>query len=507
MRYPVLLAALLALSGLSSCAREHGSKTVAAVHETQAVPAPQEPTGGPRLDGAAGPSPTDSRVEELLAKLRELPQGRFLGNAYFDMHGNVNDALQELMIIRFAATQRICTELDSTDRAKLPDYVEALYDVLGFVKDPGSIGWLEKGFKGERAGELNALYMRRWRTFLRGADCEDVRWVEGSAQWSAFFRRLLEHEVDPERRIETLRAMQGWLHDPDTLAFFESQECSRAVRGHELLIAQAYLHQHGRSIDAVRLRATIDELKGTPQGAELLLEFADEIRHEAFVPWLVSVAGPKTYEEGVGSVQWVLEEITFRRDVSGHDEWEAWYAGHGTEGRHVWINEAVREFLQLLAADPTKANAFLERAVYRWKDVMLLPYVDELLKHKVIHNELVGWINLTYRPYWREELRPVAERIIAESGNDLDCQAEYLLKGLDFLDPGNTTWADHVHMDNMRICTVQGIEKQAAGSPQRDVPASLRRPTSGARREGSAKRRTPNEAPKPRPRKPNAAAE
>jgi hypothetical protein len=367
------------------------------------------------------------------------------------MHGNANAQLQELMVLRFAATRRICQELDSTERSTLPLHVRTLHNVLAFVKDPASIGWLERNLESDRAGEFYDFYLPHWHTFLWGAPHEDVKWVQGAEHWSAFFRRLYAREHDEQHRVEILEAMRAWLHDADTLTFFANMERSPEVTGHALLIAQAYLHQHGVPLNADRVNATIEQLRVEPETAKLLLEYADEIRHEAYIPWLISIVGPKTPKDQVGSAQWVLEEITFRRDVSGQDEWEAWYARFGSENRRVWADRVVREYLGLLEADPTQALAFLDRAMYRWKDILLLPHMDELLKHKVIHNELVGWINLTYRPHWRNELQAVARRILAESGDDLEGWAKGLLHGLDFLEGEEMTWEEHVHRDNMRM--------------------------------------------------------
>lgn len=400
------------------------------------------------------PCRAEPKAERFLTELRKLPQsGSYRWeNYHYDMHGNADPTIQGLMRLRFEATGAICDELDRTNRDEFPRHVAALYHVLGFVKDPNSIPWLDKKFEEGLAAELFELWLPRWRqpSFLRGPGHEYIKWIESSGRWSAFFRSRLKAEDQVDRRLAILYAMQGWLHDADTLSFFVDLEKAPKVSGEELLIAQTYLHQHGRPLDAGRLTQAITELQAAPDGKWLLLEFADELRHPLFVPWLVSIVGPKS-DNSVGNAQWVLEEITFRRDVAGREAWTKWYEQHRGETREEWAAQAVDEFLRLLSDDVERAKAFLDRAVYRWKDPLLLPHMERLLKHKVIHNDLVGWINLTYRPYWRERLQPIAERIIRESSENLESWANGLLKELDFLDSGKDTWAEHVRRTNMRI--------------------------------------------------------
>lgn len=451
MRCFAIPTVLVMLLSAASCTQRDTSRTRSVAQNGRtpsAAPEPGDPSASDPDD-----SLIDSRIEAILTELRALPRrkGGFFWCWHYDWHGNANESLQQLMKMRFAATRRICQELDAADRAEFPTYVWTLYHVLGFVKDPASIAWLDADLGHDRETDLYESYMPHWRTFLRGAGHDYVKWVEDPARWSAFFQRLYGRENDPERRFTILYAMQEWLHDPSTLAFFTRQEQSSETRGEELLIAQLYLHQHARDFDVERLKRTIDELKSAEEAASLLLSFADQIRHEAFVPGLISVAGPKTNEAHVGSVQWVLEEISFRRDVSGREEWTAWYARHGHETRQEWIEGAVREFLELIDARPLEAKAFLDKAMYRWKDIMLLPHMEELLKHKIIHDELVGWINLTYRPHWRQSLHAVAKRIIEESGDDLAGWAVGLLRGLDFLEGRTTTWKGHVRADNSKL--------------------------------------------------------
>jgi hypothetical protein len=213
-------------------------------------------------------------------------------------------------------------------------------------------------------------------------------------------------------------------------------------------LAQVYLHQHGQTYDQSRLKVAIKELSRTPTGSRELRRYARELRDEAFVPWLVSIVKPPDPDRlrrasEPSDAHELLTRITFRRDLSSPRAWRAWLAKEGKLGQRAWMRKAMERLLRLLAKDPKAGKAFLEKAVYEWNDSRFVVHVPRLIKHRSLHNDLVGWINLTAmtNPYWRKKLRPFARKIIAQSGKHLKDWARRLLQELGYLpDPDPETW-------------------------------------------------------------------
>jgi hypothetical protein len=247
--------------------------------------------------------------------------------------------------------------------------------------------------------------------------------------------------------------MQGWLHEPATLECFRRIEQSTRASGEEILIAQLYLQQHGASFSTNLLETTIEHLSGIKGSQPVLLEHADEFRHEAFLPWLVSIVDDGRTEES-GDAQWVLEAITFRRDIQGRAAWRKWATLHIAEGRRAWKDRAVTELEALAKTNPPAAKQFMDKAMYRWKDPILLQDMERLADHKSLHNEILGWINLTYE-YHQKRLQPrfraLALRILKDSERDLEDWARRLTLDWDFLHKDETSWEDHIRSSNLRV--------------------------------------------------------
>lgn len=400
---------------------------------------------------AADPIGNPKKQFEQLRKLSQKSD-RF-GNAYYDLHGNAHQSLQTLMIARFAATDSICTELDSESAMDLPRYRAALFHVLAEVKDPASIPWLERQLQGSRKDDVVQYWLPHWKTYLRGASVGEVKWLTEPAKWSQFFYHWWQRETNADDRVSILRAMLGWLHDPGTLARFREIEQSSRSSDEEILLAQLYLHQHTTVFSTNRLKETIDRL-GTAQDKEdFLLGCADEFRHEAFVPWLIQVVEQFPKEES-GNAQWVLEAITFRRDVVGHEAWQHWISRHREEGRQKWKEDAIAELKTLANTNSAAAVRFMERAMYRWKDIALLSDMEQLANYKSLHNEIIGWINLTYQyrhQQFRSRLQSLALKIVNESENDLEDWAKRLTKAWDFLYEQKMSWEQYVRLTNMKM--------------------------------------------------------
>jgi len=397
-----------------------------------------------------------SKPENIFKELKSLPQASDDFSAYYDMHGNANQRLQVLMVGRFEFTTNICRELDSTDAKLFPGYVAALYDVLATVKDPASIPWLERHLAGSRRDQIFTDWLPHWRTYLRGAGTEDERWFAGREKWAAFFLKWAKSETQPEQRTAVLRTMQGWLNDPQTLAFFVQLEADSKTSDEDLLTAQLFLQQQGQPFDAEKLQKVIKRLGNSERGRKILLEYANEMKHEAFVPWLLETV-EENPEEDSGNAQWVLEAITFRRDVQGRAAWQKWAGEHGKEGRKAWMEEASIQLLALAKTNLPAAQTFMDKAMYRWKGPIMLPTMERLADFKPLHNEIVGWINLTYNgarhhpPQFCDQLRTLALRIQKESEPDLADWAKRLMHDWDFLFVDTTTWEEFIQMSNSRV--------------------------------------------------------
>ena len=241
-------------------------------------------------------------------------------------------------------------------------------------------------------------------------------------------------------------AIQGWLHDTNTLDFFTRIERSGKESGEELLVAELYLQQHGQTFDSARLASVIEQFPKTTESEEILLKYAGELRHQSFVPWLLQIVEEEPREK-YGNAQWVLEGITFRLDVRGRTAWNDWAAKHANETRAIWKEQAVSELLALAKTNLPAAQKFMSEANYRWNDVMLLADMERLAEFKPLHSEIVGWINLTYhqQPFVRARFRALALKIQRESGDSLERWAKELMRSWDFLyedkRPGKNSFA------------------------------------------------------------------
>lgn len=393
-------------------------------------------------------------AEELIAQLRAIPladEPRGMhGDEFFDMHGNAIGELQALMKLRFAATRAICHELERP--AQAPRYASALCDMLAFVKDPAAIPWMERRLHQPDAGILrDSLVGERWRTELYGAFPEDLKWIRQPDEWAAFFRRLIAEAGSEKERVPLERVLAGWFHDRETIAFFAQLEKTASPESEELFCAQLYLHQHKLPYDPAKTAASIAALRSSEAGRKQLLEYADELRDPAFIPWLIEIVEPATEEVNVGGAQWILEEITFCRGISGRTNWRRWFEQHKDEGRAQWIAAAFADLKTIAAADPRAAHQTLKDAVYRWKDRAALPHMQTLIAEPELAADLVGWINLSYHPFWRAELKALAAEVTLRHRAVLPPWAIDRLQGLDFIPHKPIEWEDYVVSSNISL--------------------------------------------------------
>ena len=394
---------------------------------------------------AAANARSADTVEGLLAQLRALPESKDeLASAFHDMHGNACDPLRDLMIARFAATARIL------DASKKPQHAFSLYRVLAFVRDPAALDWLDQRFEGPGKVALYQWWLPAWY----GSD----RWLEKPDAWAAFFRKRFAREADPAHKVELLSRLRSF-SDPGTVDLFVQMEASPAVTGEQRLAVDAYLRQQGRSFDRARLAATIASLKSNEAGTRTLLLYADQVRDEALVPWLISIVKPPTpprtviYAGDLPEVHELLQRITFQLEPKSPKAWKAWFDRHGRDGRETWAKDAMQQFQALMDKDPAEGARFLEKAVYFWNDSLLAPAMSKLASYQALHDHLVGWANLTLsaEPNRRPQIEPMIKRIMAVSGKRLAPWATGLLEDMEYLPKKQPTWEEWVRLINSRV--------------------------------------------------------
>ena len=379
---------------------------------------------------------------------------------FFDMHGNANETLVRLMQLRFEATAAIQNGIDRVEgKSRYARQVDGLYHVLGFVKDPAAIPWLENKLRlPATAKAVNESYMPGWHYgvgvgFSSNQEFGEWPWLNGREQWIAFFIRAFASAKSVERRMALANVLKGF-ENPVISQLFLKLRVS-ATDDREVLFVEAYLHQHGIAADGTRIAQAIDALDGNSQNRELLLGTADALRHEAFVPYLIktaNVADQFTYPPSFSS-RFALQKITFQLDIEEKKNWQAWYAKHRGESREQWVVAALQTFRGLLTEDPATAlKRFRECNVYRWNDMSVLPIImRDLLPRPEFASAIAGWINLTYTAAYRPQLQPIAEEL-AKHPERLDDWAKRLLQQRGFLpQTQRESWDDYVRISNSAL--------------------------------------------------------
>jgi hypothetical protein len=404
--------------------------------------------------GIVEAAPKDGEATRLVRALEQENQ-----EDLFDMHGNAHGSLLRLMALRFDATAAVEGGIDRLKRnPQKARLVAALYRVLGFVKDPASVPWLEAQLHSPQRQLVYDDYMGNWQDgigygFGNNRGFGGWRWLTGRDRWIAFF--IASHNTAPsaDRRVELMNILKGF-DDPPAMQFFlANRKIARDPR--EILLIEAYLHQHDMPVDGKRIASAIRTLSHGTRNRYLLIGTADALRHEAFVPYLISTLGVPE-----GNVaprdqlsQDVLEDITFELDIQDRTGWNAWYSKHRGESRDQWVQAAVDSFRKRLARDPKGAKQwFAEKALYRWNDTIVLPLIrSELLPRAEFHSGIAGWINMTYTEFYRPQLKPVAD-VLARHPEQLEDWARELLMEHGFVPlPKPETWEDYVQWSNRRM--------------------------------------------------------
>lgn len=377
----------------------------------------------------------------------------------FDMHGNANGKLRRLMVLRFNATTAVEAGIDRMERnARQAKLVAALYRLLGFVKDPASVPWLEKKLRSPERQSVYEFYMWKWQDGIGFGFGNNVGfggwpWLTGRERWIAFFIDTHDSEKSPDRRVELMNVLKGF-DDPPAMQFFLARR-KTVTDPREILLVEAYLHQHDLPIDGKRIASAVNVLAHDSRNRDLLLGTADALRHKAFVPYLISTLD--VAEESVSPAHYlsqdVLEDITFQLDIEDRKGWSVWYSEHRQESREQWVQSAIDSFRKQLARDPAGAKLwFAKKASYRWNDIVVLPWIrSDLLPRPEFRSEIAGWINMTYTEFNRTRLKPLGDQL-ARHPEQLEDWARGLLMERGFLPlPRSVKWEEYVQMSNMRV--------------------------------------------------------
>jgi len=342
--------------------------------------------------------------QALVARLRSLPP-----NQYFDEHWNADKRIRAVLKRRYSGTEAVCKEIDRATGNGSREYLGMLYYCLGYVKDPASIPWLERRLREGDSSLICEWWVRPWWAYPSGAHRLQLKWLNEPDRWAAFFRQQARREQDTERRLALLKPLAGWFHDHETIQFFVELEKAPGTEGETLVLTQLYLRQHKQPFDAARLPAAIERVRLQQGGVERLLWYAEELRHEAFMPLLISLAPAIPVREHIfdlpSHAQRALSNVTFRLDIVDQAGWQAWYANHRDENHEVWLRQAAVEFEAMADKDPKEARKFFEKAQYRWNDLALLPWIKRWTKFRYLGDYLMGWICSCFHPVWRDDLR------------------------------------------------------------------------------------------------------
>lgn len=391
-------------------------------------------------------APNTATAAQIVARLE---QGQSRDDFLFDMHGNANDDLQRLMVLRFGATDEVTRGIDRMDgEANLASARSALFSVLGFVKDPAAIQWLR-----ELLHSNPESFYRDYLPFWRGRrdGYGSWEWLTGRDRWIAFWLEAFQEERSPERRVDLLCVLCQF-DDAKVVSFFAARR-TEAKDPKEVLVVESYLSAHGVPANDARVVWAVDALRRAPKNTDFLISIAGSFRHEAFVPFLVDVSDktePNSYPP-YHAAERDLQGITFECTLHGKPAWQRWYVAHGKENRAAWTLSAVDTLRADLARNPKQAAQRFDKLIHCWDEIAMLPFVEATLApHAEFHSAIAGWINLTYSDFDRERLRPLAERI----GTDrhIEPWARRLLEERGYASGSlKPTWADSVQRDNMRM--------------------------------------------------------
>jgi hypothetical protein len=364
------------------------------------------------------------------------------GNTHFDMHGNPSADLLILLKAHFRPTKAICAELDRPDAKLDREDREALYYVLGHVKDPATIECLRDHLSQPDADLIYRHWLSGWLHTPIGPTAL-VKWVEQPERWSAFFTELLAKERDPERRVRLMHAMVDWLNDSKTLAYFQQQARDPQVKGEELMLVLLYLHIYGQPVDEERLTAAIHDVRATADKERLDL-YVNVFPHRAFIPLLLERA--EAAESGPAGtrayVDYCLARITWQFGIHGAAAWKEWYAQHRSESQDQWIEGALSELERLVDSNPHEAAVILHDNPDIWTAGPASARIPKWVRHKEVVDALVSWPDSRLFVVNAEWWRRLHKQIVAANPERTEKEWDELLKPLNDTVHREDTWEE-----------------------------------------------------------------
>lgn len=334
-------------------------------------------------------------------------------------HGWPASALTTLMEARFAATPALLTALEELDRESWngeetqAHYRRALYYVLGMVKDPAAIPWLLSRTTGTGRAEVYDTWLPTWHRGVRGPEFAERAWLENELAWGGVFRALATNADTPERRLVALEVLQQWFHDAATVSFFEAARSDIGATAEQRLTIESFFERNGLPVDDARVQVVVDELGVTEAGRRRLWRHSRRMRHEAFVPWLMSLLETERFEEF--HPWFALEDITLQTELSSAREWRAWWARCGERGPDGWVAAFFARLAVAYDRDPWNARYLLGRAAYKsWGNPRIADHLDEIARLPELQDMLPSLVRCAYRPHLREQLG----RALTDLAND-----------------------------------------------------------------------------------------
>lgn len=358
--------------------------------------------------------------------------------------GEPSRVLLPLIRARFAATRCIIHELERPSTRAHHDYARSLFIALGINKDPATRTWLME----------QATRIPQYRQFVYGVWCfqwqsigigmYDTRryltykWLgEDASAWFAWFKKLYGAARTSEERIACLRAMSTCFHSSEAVEFFREQEGQE--QGEALLIVQEYLVRHRRTIDAQRLTETIRQLAHAKRGRQTLVISAFRMRHEAFVPALLTFLDND--DDLRASAIDALRAISLRPELATREEWMQWWEKNRQRTHAQWVNDAAARLMRIAHSKPSRCAKMLSDGYYL-ADPCLLSCVRKLTVLTELHPAIGRWVVKSYREADRSAFARIAETIIKSSWTKLDWYARRGLTELDFVEGKTRNWED-----------------------------------------------------------------
>jgi hypothetical protein len=338
----------------------------------------------------------------------------------FDNHGRARPVLRRVISAGADAIEPLQQRLQRSDTH--PRGRAVLMFAHGAIRAPESIPWLEQAIRTPEWATDGAFWLRAWTLdspMGRAAHVQSRRLLRGSAEWDAFFARLLDERP------------QDALADGARLAlvvaqYFPSGRAADVLRGQwtsggtppvQACVIFAHLSAAGDAADPALLRAAVARVRGSVAAIDeeqlvALGVAAITTRRWELSPLFMDVLdGAQRSGEmsRAAMAEQALRQIT--STSPGGPAWRAWLLRRAQEDhasrldRHAALLERVLDERLPGAAD--LAREFLAR----WQDPRLLDTMERIAHDPELHAAIAGWIANVYAAQREADLRRLAERL------------------------------------------------------------------------------------------------